>query len=69
ARAEAMTRLPVLAARGIPAVTVSAASARIGEARSMWESGAISYVNEPAAKHGAHPGMPLAEFLGKAFSQ
>lgn len=67
AKEEHMTRLPVLAARGIPAVTVSTASARIGEARSMWESGVISHVNEPAAKLGARAGMPLAEFLGKAF--
>lgn len=67
AKAEDMTRLPVLAARAIPAVTVSAASARIGEARSMWETGAISHVNEPAAKLGACAGMRLAEFFARAF--
>jgi hypothetical protein len=63
ARAEDLTRLPVLEARGIPAVTVSTASARIGDARSMWETGAISYVNAPAAALGARPGQPLARFL------
>jgi hypothetical protein len=67
ARAEDMTRLPVLGARKIPAVTVSTASARIGEARSMWESGAISYLNEPAAKLGAKAGEPLAAFFARAF--
>jgi hypothetical protein len=62
-----MTRLPALAARGIAAVTVSAASARIGEARSMWETGAISHVNAPAAALGARAGQPLAAFLSSAF--
>jgi hypothetical protein len=60
-----MTRLPVLAARGIPAVTVATMSARIGEARSMWETGTISYVNAPAAALGARPGQPLAAWLAK----
>lgn len=67
ANAEDMSRLPALAARGIPAVTVSAASARIGEARSMWESGALSQVNAPAAALGARSGQRLAEFFGRAF--
>jgi hypothetical protein len=67
AREEDMTRLPALAARGIPAVSVGAASARIGEARSMWESGVISHANAPAAALGARAGMPLAEFLRAAF--
>jgi hypothetical protein len=44
-------------------VTVSTASARIGEARSMWETGAISFANTPAAALGARPGQPLARFL------
>jgi hypothetical protein len=69
ARAEDMTRLPALAARGIPAVTVSTASARIGDARSMWESGVLSYVNAPATALGARAAMPLAEFLRGAFPQ
>ena len=67
ARAEDLTRLPVLAARGIPAVAVSSASARIGEARSMWKSGVLSHVNAPAAALGAHAGQSLAEFFGSAF--
>jgi hypothetical protein len=63
AKREDLTRLPVLEARGIPAVTVSTASARIGDARSMWETGSISFANAPAAARGARPGQPLARFL------
>jgi hypothetical protein len=67
ASAEDLTRLPALAARGIPTVTVGTASARIGEARSMWGSGLLSHVNAPAAALGARSGQPLAEFFGNAF--
>lgn len=67
AKVEDLTRLPALAARDIPAVAVSTASARIGEARSMWESGLLSHVNAPAAALGARAGQPLAEFLRGAF--
>ena len=63
AREEHLTRLPVLAARGIPAVTIATMSARIGEARSMWDTGRISFLNAPAAALGATPGMSLADFL------
>ena len=68
AKREDLTRLPVLEARGIPAVTVSTASARIGDARSMWETGAISFANAPAAALGARLGQPLAEFFLGAFA-
>lgn len=54
-----MSRLPALDARGVAAVTVAAASARIGEAASALESGVISAVNEAAAAMGAEVGMPL----------
>jgi hypothetical protein len=67
ARLEDLTRLPVLEARAIPAVTVSTLSARIGEARSMWESGLLSHANAPAAALGARAGQRLAEFFGSAF--
>jgi hypothetical protein len=42
------TRLPVLAARGIAAATVDFRSARIGDALSMWQTGVLSRVNDPA---------------------
>jgi hypothetical protein len=65
AREEHLTRLPVLAARGIPAVTIATMSARIGDARSMWGTGRISFLNAPAVALGARAGLPLAEWLAK----
>ncbi len=58
-----ITRLPALAARGIPAATVSAASARIGDAKSLYRDGVISHVNSVAAAAGAKPGMTTRDFV------
>lgn len=58
----AISRLPVLAARGIPAVAVDCMSARIGDGRSMWESGVILHINAPAAALGATRGMSVQTF-------
>ena len=55
-------RLPVLDRRGIPAATVDALTARIGEARSTWESGILSRVNAAARARGAKPGMTAQAF-------
>ncbi|MBN9507890.1 MAG: hypothetical protein J0I21_02100 [Alphaproteobacteria bacterium] len=52
-----LSRLPVLAARGIAAAAVAAATARIGDARSTWDSGILSAVNAVASRAGAAPGM------------
>lgn len=60
----ALTRLPPLAARGIAAVTVDCMSARIGDARSSWETGVLSHVNETAKKLGARPGLTTQDFVG-----
>jgi len=57
-----ITRLPVLSARGIPAATVDCMSARIGDGRSMWESGVLSHVNAAAGRRGASRGMTVQEF-------
>ena len=57
-----ITRLPVLAARGIPAVAVDCMSARIGDGRSAWESGVILHLNAPAAARGAARGMGVQDF-------
>jgi hypothetical protein len=46
------TRLPVLAARGIPAATVDYRTARIGDALSLWRTGVLSRVNEAARARG-----------------
>jgi hypothetical protein len=55
-------RLPVLGKRGIAAVAVDCMSARIGDGRSMWESGVILHVNAPAAAIGATRGMSVRQF-------
>jgi hypothetical protein len=56
-----VSRLPALDQRGIAAATVSAASARIGDARSTYEDGILSRVNTSAAAFGLAPGMPARE--------
>jgi hypothetical protein len=57
------SRLPALDARGIVAATVSAASARIGDARSTYEDGIISRVNTRATALGLHAGISALEFV------
>jgi uncharacterized protein YunC (DUF1805 family) len=58
-----VTRLPALAARGIAAGTVAAASARIGDARSTFEDGVLSRINPRAAALGIAPGMTARDFV------
>ena len=58
-------RLPALDARGIAAVTVSAASARIGDSRSMFESGVISRANHAATREGVCIGATLRAWLDR----
>lgn len=64
-----IARLAILAAQGVPAVTVSAASACIGDARSAWEEGIISHTNEPAAAIGMQPGDTLPVFAERLQSK
>jgi hypothetical protein len=63
-----ITRLPVLGARGMPAVTVAGDSARIGDGRSLWESGVISHLNAPAIALGGHSGMTVQAFVARVLS-
>ena len=58
-----LSRLPALDGRRIPAATVSADSARIGDARSIYEDGIVSRVNESAARLGAKPGIRTTDFV------
>ncbi len=58
-----VSRLPALDARGIPAATVAAESARIGDARSTYEDGVLSRVNARAAALGIVPGMTARQFV------
>lgn len=60
-----ISRLPFLDEREIPAVTVRADSARIGDARSAWKTGEVSHVNETAARAGVESGMDLSEFVSR----
>jgi len=60
-----VSRLPALDARGIPDATVSAASARIGDARSTYEDGVISRVNARAAALGLHAGLSARDFVAR----
>ena len=57
-----VSRLPVLSARGMPAAAVDCMSARIGDGRSMWETGVLSHVNAAAARLDAAPGMSVRKF-------
>ena len=57
-----MTRLAELDARGVPAATVSHTSARIGDGRSIWETGVLSYINRQAQGAGARAGMRARDF-------
>ncbi len=57
-----LSRLPALDQRGIPAATVSADSARIGDARSMWETGRISAANDTARQRGITLGLTVPQF-------
>lgn len=63
AGSDSPTRLPDLDERGIAGATVTAESARIGDARSTYEDGVISHVNETARKRGAAPGISCREFV------
>ena len=55
------TRLPALASRGIAAGTVDYRSARIGDARSMWETGVLSCVNASLAAAGVRAGATVQD--------
>lgn len=61
--AEGIGRLPVLDQRGIPTAAIDHRTARIGDARSMWESGRISFLNESAAMTGWRRGMSIPEAI------
>jgi hypothetical protein len=58
-----ISRLPALDARGIAAAAVSAASARIGDARSTYEDGIVSRVNAHAAALGLGEGVSARDFV------
>jgi hypothetical protein len=57
------SRLPALDDRRIPAATVAAASARIGDARSTYEDGVISRINARAEALGLCEGISARDFV------
>lgn len=59
-----VSRLPVLETRGIAAATVSASSARIGDAASAWATGVISRVNPTSHALGGREGQSAREWAG-----
>ena len=61
-------RLEILERTGIPAATVDAMTARIGDARSAWENGIISHINPQASKRGVTVGMTVPAFTQKLIS-
>jgi hypothetical protein len=56
-----VSRLPVLAAGGIAAAAVDYRSARIGDARSMWDTGRVSVVNAVAQAIGVRAGTTVRD--------
>ena len=56
-------RLRVLEHAGIAAATVDVATARIGDARSAWETGVISHVNPRASDCGVTIGTSVRDFV------
>ncbi len=57
-----VSRLEPCADMGVPAAAVAGATARIGDARSLWRTGRLSTVNRLARERGAEPGMTLPDF-------
>lgn len=60
-----VSRLAALDGMGVIGATVAAASARIGDARSSWETGVISRLNRKARAAGAREGEPLRAFVAR----
>lgn len=58
-----ISRLPVLDAQGIAAACVDTMTARIGDARSMWETGTISHLNDTARRLGGAVGQSVQAFV------
>ncbi len=64
-----IARLPTLDERGIAAATASVESAAIGDARSIYYDGVMSFTNATAASLGARPGMSVQAFIRTLLSR
>ncbi len=60
-----VTRLPVLAKRGISAAAVDHRTARIGDARSLFETGVLSCANAPMRSRGMGAGMTVRDCVAR----
>lgn len=60
-----VARLAVLDDRGVPAAAIDAMTARIGDARSNWQTGVLSRVNARARAAGIETGMTTREFAAR----
>jgi hypothetical protein len=58
-----ISSLGLLGERGLPAVAVSHETARIGDARDVYENGIVSAVNDLADQLGARPGMSVGDYI------
>lgn len=58
-----IARLAALDAIGIPAFTVAAASAHIGDGHSTYETGVVSWVNDQAARLGIGTGVNVRDLF------
>jgi len=58
-----ISRLADLDKRGMPAGAAAAATAAIGDSRSIYREGMLSHVNRAAAERGARPGMAVKDFV------
>jgi hypothetical protein len=61
--AAGISRLPALDARGIAGACVAAMSARIGDARSTYDDGIISALNDTARSYGGSVGQTCKAFV------
>ena len=59
-----IARLSILDRRNIPAATVDTMTGRIGDAKSNWDTGVLSRINDTARELGVQPGITT-----KAFAQ
>ncbi len=62
-------RLALLDGRDMPAGTVSASTAPIGDARAIYRDGILSHVNKAAALLGGRPGMRLYDFVEHLYAK
>ena len=60
-----ISRLPALDARGIAGATVSAWSARIGDAQSTYNNGFVSALNARAVRCGGEIGISAKELVAR----